>query len=135
MIGANSAFAPSLAPIEVNRAEEVKEINQLVDGVVAGIDEEFSTQEEESKSSPPQDCTCDVWRWDIQTRDEIQKEIQDLADDIIQLEQSLIELDEQNTENAIEIRKCNAKIILYENEKTSDGEATASSEVVEQLEQ
>ena len=49
MIGANSAFAPSLAPIEVNRAEEVKEINQLVDGVVAGIDEEFSTQEEESK--------------------------------------------------------------------------------------
>ena len=54
-----------------------------------------------------------------------------MADDIIQLEQSLIELDEQNTENAIEIRKCNAKIILYENEKTSDGEATASSEVVE----
>jgi hypothetical protein len=41
--------------------------------------------------------------------------------------------------NAIEIRKCNAKIILFEKqiaeEKTSDGEPSTTSEIVDQLEQ
>lgn len=70
---------------------------------------------------------------------EFTRKITDLSEDIIQLEQSLIELDEQNTMNAIEIRKCNAKIILFEKqiaeEKTSDGEPSTTSEIVDQLEQ
>ena len=42
----------------------------------------------------------------------IQQEIQLVYEEIIQLEQALIELDEQNTMNAMEIRKREAKVLL-----------------------
>ena len=54
------------------------------------------------------------------------QEIQVAYEEIIQLEQALIELDEQNTLNAMEIRKREAKVFLIskqieENEETLEG--------------
>ena len=43
------------------------------------------------------------------------KEVAQAYDDIMQLEQALIELDEQNTMNSIEIKKREAKILIFFN--------------------
>jgi antitoxin component YwqK of YwqJK toxin-antitoxin module len=43
-----------------------------------------------------------------------------VSEDVLQLEQSLIELDEQNTMNAIEISKREAKILLLQNQAEED---------------
>jgi hypothetical protein len=43
-----------------------------------------------------------------------------VSEDVLQLEQSLIELDEQNTMNAIEISKREAKVLLLQNQTESD---------------
>lgn len=42
----------------------------------------------------------------------IEQEIAGVYEEIIQLEQAMIELDEQNTQNAIEVKKREAKVIL-----------------------
>ena len=57
------------------------------------------------------------WQWRQRQKDDkekeiIKNEISIVSEDILQLEQALIELDEQNTMNAIEISKRDAKILL-----------------------
>lgn len=59
-----------------------------------------------------EDCRCGIRRVDEEEKVKIQSEINICYEDIIQLEQALIELDEQNTLNALEIRKREAKIFL-----------------------
>lgn len=58
------------------------------------------------------DCTCKQRHKDEKEKEVIKNEIAVVSEDILQLEQSLIELDEQNTLNAIEISKREAKILL-----------------------
>ena len=57
-------------------------------------------------------CKCDSRARDDTEKKKIQQEIQIVYEEIIQLEQALIELDEQNTMNAMEIRKREAKVFL-----------------------
>lgn len=58
------------------------------------------------------DCNCKQRQKDEKEKEVIKNEIAVVSEDILQLEQSLIELDEQNTLNAIEISKREAKILL-----------------------
>lgn len=57
-------------------------------------------------------CICESRARDEKEKKKIQQEIQIVYEEIIQLEQALIELDEQNTINAMEIRKREAKVFL-----------------------
>ena len=58
------------------------------------------------------ECRCDSRALDDIEKLNIKQEIQLVYEEIIQLEQALIELDEQNTINAMEIRKREAKVFL-----------------------
>ena len=60
----------------------------------------------------PSGCQCDSRRIDQETKKAIMTEISQAYEEIIQLEQALIELDEQNTLNALEIRKREAKAFI-----------------------
>ena len=59
-------------------------------------------QEIQKIQKKEQTCTCGRFE-DQATKTQIQNEISQVYDDIMQLEQALIELDEQNTQNAIEV--------------------------------
>lgn len=69
-------------------------------------------KEEDAKMKPKKDCVCDSRAIDNIEKKIIMQEIQIAYEKIIQLEQALIELDEQNTLNAMEIRKREAKVFL-----------------------
>lgn len=69
-------------------------------------------REEDAKLKPNKDCVCDSRAIDNIEKKIIMQEIQIAYEKIIQLEQALIELDEQNTLNAMEIRKREAKVFL-----------------------
>ena len=58
--------------------------------------------EKEVRPEKCQKCTCGKEDDEAQ-KISIQKEISSVYDDIMQLEQALIELDEQNTTNALEV--------------------------------
>ena len=62
--------------------------------------------------NPDTNCTCDTRLLDQEVKRTIQTEIAQAYEEIIQLEQALIELDEQNTMNALEIRKREAKVFI-----------------------
>lgn len=68
--------------------------------------------EEDAKFMKKEECKCDSRAIDELEKKNIQLEIQNAYEEIIQLEQALIELDEQNTINAMEIRKREAKAFL-----------------------
>ena len=58
----------------------------------------------ENQNKIQKDISCSCGRLDDEpNKIAIQNEISQVYDDIMQLEQSLIELDEQNTQNAIEV--------------------------------
>lgn len=59
-------------------------------------------------------CTCGRGE-DAEMKQQIYKEVAQVYDDIMQLEQALIELDEQNTMNSIEIKNREAKILIFFN--------------------
>lgn len=59
-----------------------------------------------------EECKCDSRVKDEDEKKKIQQEIAIVYEEIIQLEQALIELDEQNTLNALEIRKREAKFLI-----------------------
>jgi kinesin family protein 18/19 len=59
-------------------------------------------------------CQCDSRVKDMEEKKTIMTEIALAYEEIIQLEQALIELDEQNTMNALEIRKREAKIFILQ---------------------
>jgi hypothetical protein len=97
--------------------------------------------EEENKKIKPQrdkDCNCDSRQRDEIIKKQIQKEIERTYEEIIQLEQALIELDEQNTLNAMEIRKRDAKVFLFgqqcqdNEEELSDKENTQDHQKIKQ---
>ena len=70
-------------------------------------------KEEDDKLKPQNDdCVCKSRAIDNTEKKVIQQEIQLVYEEVIQLEQALIELDEQNTLNAMEIRKREAKVFL-----------------------
>ncbi|CAI2359195.1 unnamed protein product [Moneuplotes crassus] len=88
--------------------EEFKEeidFKPKVNNLIEGEDEEESFK-----------CECKQRYNDEIEKETIKKEISRVSEDILQLEQSLIELDEQNTMNAIEISKREAKILLLQNQ-------------------
>lgn len=58
------------------------------------------------------ECQCRQRQKDEKEKEIIKNEISIVSEDILQLEQALIELDEQNTMNAIEISKRDAKVLL-----------------------
>lgn len=60
----------------------------------------------------PSGCQCESRRTDQEIKKAIMTEISQAYEEIIQLEQALIELDEQNTLNALEIRKREAKAFI-----------------------
>jgi hypothetical protein len=60
------------------------------------------------------DCSCDSRLIDQEAKKTIMTEIVQAYEEIIQLEQALIELDEQNTMNALEIRKREAKVFILQ---------------------
>ena len=68
--------------------------------------------EEDAKMKKKEECKCDSRAIDDLEKKVVQQEIQIAYEEIIQLEQALIELDEQNTINAMEIRKREAKAFL-----------------------
>ena len=68
--------------------------------------------DEENAKNKKIDCNCESRATDDIEKKVIQLEIQGAYEEIIQLEQALIELDEQNTMNAMEIRKREAKVFL-----------------------
>ncbi len=59
-------------------------------------------------------CTCGRGE-DAEAKKQMYKEVAQAYDDIMQLEQALIELDEQNTMNSIEVKKREAKILIFFN--------------------
>lgn len=59
-------------------------------------------------------CTCGRAE-DEEAKRQMYKEVAQVYDDIMQLEQALIELDEQNTMNSIEIKKREAKLSIFVN--------------------
>jgi hypothetical protein len=63
----------------------------------------------------------------------IYKEVAQVYDDIMQLEQALIELDEQNTMNSIEIKKREAKILIFFNSLTEKQGKKVETEDFSQL--
>jgi hypothetical protein len=89
------------------------------------VGQEIYDEIEESKQSTDSDvnynaalalaeCNCDSRKEDELEKKKIQTEISLAYEEIIQLEQALIELDEQNTLNALEIKKREAKIFILE---------------------
>lgn len=93
------------APTKTQQASEFKRVYQE--------EAERIMREEDAKLRPPnKDCVCDSRALDNIEKKVIMQEIQIAYDKIIQLEQALIELDEQNTLNAMEIRKREAKVFL-----------------------
>ena len=64
--------------------------------------------------APAPKCTCGRGE-DEEMKQMLYKEVAQVYDDIMQLEQALIELDEQNTMNSIEIKKREAKILIFFN--------------------
>jgi len=67
------------------------------------------------KAEPtPAKCTCGRGEDDAM-KQQMYKEVAQVYDDIMQLEQALIELDEQNTMNSIEVKKREAKILIFFN--------------------
>ena len=68
--------------------------------------------DEENEKNKKEECKCESRARDDDTKKNVQQEIQIVYEEIIQLEQALIELDEQNTINAMEIRKREAKVFL-----------------------
>ena len=68
--------------------------------------------EEDAKMKKKEECKCVSRAIDDLEKKVVQQEIQIAYEEIIQLEQALIELDEQNTINAMEIRKREAKAFL-----------------------
>ena len=66
---------------------------------------------------PVTKCTCGRGE-DEEVKQHIYKDVAQVYDDIMQLEQALIELDEQNTMNSIEIKKREAKILIFFNSLT-----------------
>ena len=74
-------------------------------------------------------CTCGRGE-DTEVKQQVYKEVAQVYDDIMQLEQALIELDEQNTMNSIEIKKREAKIMIFSNSLTEkQGKADRKSVV------
>ena len=100
---------------------------QTIDQITE-LENEDKVEEENNKEPPPGlepkrnnlmgeeeesfKCTCKQRQKDEKEKEKIINEISVVSEDILQLEQSLIELDEQNTMNAIEISKREAKILL-----------------------
>lgn len=70
-----------------------------------------------AKSDPSTKCTCGRGE-DEEVKQQVYKEVAQVYDDIMQLEQALIEIDEQNTMNSIEIKKREAKILIFVNSLT-----------------
>ncbi len=62
----------------------------------------------------PSNCNCESRLKDQDEKRLMMAEIQEAYEEIIQLEQALIELDEQNTMNALEIRKREAKVFIMQ---------------------
>ena len=80
----------------------------------------------------------DNFKWECKQRMEdekekelIKNEIERVSEDILQFEQSLIELDEQNTMNAIEINKREAKILLLQNQIDENKENTEEAKDID----
>lgn len=94
----------SFAPTKTQQASEFKKLYQQ--------EAERIMREEDAKLKPNKDCVCDSRAIDNIEKKVIMQEIQIAYEKIIQLEQALIELDEQNTLNAMEIRKREAKVFL-----------------------
>mmetsp|Transcript_219 Transcript_219/g.399 ORF Transcript_219/g.399 Transcript_219/m.399 type:complete len:381 (+) Transcript_219:972-2114(+) len=97
---ANKSFAPT----KTQQASEFKKHYQA--------EAERIMQEEDKKMKGKEKCKCESRGRDEDQKKHIQQEIQFVYEEIIQLEQALIELDEQNTINAMEIRKREAKVFL-----------------------
>lgn len=101
--GSNKHFAPS----KTQQAAEFRKYYQI---------EAKRIMEEENKKlrgdMNPQ-CNCESRKKDEVEKKKIQQEIERTYEEIIQQEQALIELDEQNTLNAMEIRKRDAKVFLF----------------------
>jgi hypothetical protein len=81
-------------------------------------------------------CTCESRQLDQEVKKTIMTEIVLAYEEIIQLEQALIELDEQNTLNALEIRKREAKVFILQRQlddylEHHEGEDTATNEAAE----
>ena len=93
----------SFAPTKTQQASEFKKHYQA--------EAERIMNEEDSKRKK-EECKCDSRAIDELEKKKVQLEIQNAYEEIIQLEQALIELDEQNTINAMEIRKREAKAFL-----------------------
>jgi hypothetical protein len=80
---------------------------------------------------PSNKCNCGRAE-DEDVKCQMYKEVAQVYDDIMQLEQALIELDEQNTMNSIEIKKREAKISIFINSlaekqgKASEAELSSS---------
>lgn len=92
------------APTKTQQASEFKRVYQE--------EAERIMREENAKLQVNKDCVCDSRALDNVEKKVIMQEIQIAYEKIIQLEQALIELDEQNTLNAMEIRKREAKVFL-----------------------
>lgn len=90
--------------------EELKEellMNPIINNLV----------DDEGENVNDSDPYFEDWRWKQRQKDEdakeiIKNEIAEVSEDILQLEQAIIELDEQNTMNAIEISKREAKVLI-----------------------
>ena len=93
----------SFAPTKTQQASEFKKHYQA---------EAQRIMDEEDSKFQKKECKCDSRERDEVTKKKITQEIQIVYEDIIQLEQALIELDEQNTMNAMDIRKREAKVFL-----------------------
>lgn len=61
-----------------------------------------------------EECKCESRKRDDIEKKIIMTDIAQAYEEIIQLEQALIELDEQNTLNALEIRKREAKVFILQ---------------------
>ena len=100
----------------IQAVEEDENLEQLLSGAEGVIAQREQRPEAGSSLSNGKntECKCESRRIDEEQKEEIQGEINRCYEDIIQLEKALIELDEQNTYNALEIRKKEAKNFLLE---------------------
>jgi hypothetical protein len=64
-----------------------------------------------------EECRCESRKRDDNEKRVIMTDIAHAYEEIIQLEQALIELDEQNTLNALEIRKREAKVFIIQRQQ------------------
>jgi len=83
---------------------------------------EEKQQETKEEIHRQRNCHCKSRAKDEEEKKIIESEIVPIYEEIIQLEQSLIELDEQNTLNAIEIRKREAKMYLLDKQSNDYAE-------------